>query len=191
MLSLFFVDNLPTEVGQVYEFENEDAAHAVRVLRIGTGEIFNLSDGAGRLSRVQVVTAGKKSAQVKVLESGFEEPLAVSFTVIQAIPKGQMEAALSLGMSRGLALRRVIIPQATRLVLPPMTNDFIALFKDTAVCSVITVVELSKQYYIQARSADAIVELGLLTALLYLAMSYPLSMLTYQMEKRLNNERPA
>ncbi len=110
---------------------------------------------------------------------------------IQAIPKGQMEAALSLGMSRGLALRRVIIPQATRLVLPPMTNDFIALFKDTAVCSVITVVELSKQYYIQARSADAIVELGLLTALLYLAMSYPLSMLTYQMEKRLNNERPA
>ena len=88
MLSLFFVDDLPTEVGQMYEFDNEDAVHAVRVLRIGTGEIFNLSDGAGRWSRVQVVTAGKKSAQVKVLESGFEEPLAVSFTVIQAIPKG-------------------------------------------------------------------------------------------------------
>ncbi len=45
MLSLFFVDDLPTEVGQIYEFDNEDAAHAVRVLRIGTGEIFNLSDG--------------------------------------------------------------------------------------------------------------------------------------------------
>lgn len=88
MLSLFFVDNLPTEVGQMYEFENEDAAHAVRVLRIATGEIFNLSDGAGNWSRVQVVTVGKKSAQVKVLESGYQEPLAVSFTVIQAIPKG-------------------------------------------------------------------------------------------------------
>lgn len=108
---------------------------------------------------------------------------------IQAIPKGQMEAALSLGMSRGLALRRVIVPQATRLVLPPMTNDFIALFKDTAVCSVITVVELSKEYYIQARSVGAIVELGLLTALLYLAMSYPLSLLTNWLERRLTQER--
>ena len=108
---------------------------------------------------------------------------------IQSIPRGQMEAAISLGMSRGLALRRIIIPQATRIVLPPMTNDFIALFKDTAVCSVITVVELSKQYYIQARSAGAIVELGLLTALLYLAMSYPLSVMTNRLEKNLNQER--
>ena len=108
---------------------------------------------------------------------------------IQSIPRGQMEAAISLGMSRSLALRRIIIPQATRLVLPPMTNDFIALFKDTAVCSVITVVELSKQYYIQARSAGAIVELGLLTALLYLAMSYPLSVMTNRLEKNLNQER--
>ncbi len=110
---------------------------------------------------------------------------------IQAIPKGQMEAALSLGMSRGLALRRVIVPQATRLVLPPMTNDFIALFKDTAVCSVITVIELSKEYYVQARSTGAIVELGLLTAFLYLAMSYPLSMLTNYLERRLSQERRA
>ncbi|MEZ6089719.1 MAG: amino acid ABC transporter permease/ATP-binding protein [Pirellulaceae bacterium] len=95
---------------------------------------------------------------------------------LQAIPRGQMEAALSLGMSRNLAVRRVIIPQATRLVIPPVTNDFIALFKDTAVCSVITVVEVSKEYYIQARSTGAIVELGILTAFLYLAMSYPLSL---------------
>lgn len=108
---------------------------------------------------------------------------------IQSIPKGQMEAAISLGMSKAMALRRVIVPQATRLVLPPMTNDFIALFKDTAVCSVITVVELSKMYYIQARSAGAIVELGLLTGLLYLAMSYPLSIVTNRLEKNLSQER--
>lgn len=108
---------------------------------------------------------------------------------IKSIPKGQMEAALSLGMSKSMALRRVIVPQATRLVLPPMTNDFIALFKDTAVCSVITVVELSKMYYIQARSAGAIVELGLLTAFLYLAMSYPLSLLTNRLEQNLSQER--
>ena len=107
---------------------------------------------------------------------------------LQAIPKGQMEAALSLGMSRWLAIRRVIVPQATRLVIPPVTNDFIALFKDTAVCSVITVVELSKEYYIQARSTGGIVELGLLTALLYLLMSYPLSILATRLEKNLSRE---
>lgn len=108
---------------------------------------------------------------------------------LQAIPNGQMEAALSLGMTRGLALRRIIIPQATRLVIPPMTNDFIALFKDTAVCSVITVVELSKDYYIQARSTGAIVELGILTAALYLAMSFPLSLAAGYLERRLTPDR--
>ncbi len=104
---------------------------------------------------------------------------------LQAIPRGQMEAALSLGMTQRQALRRIIVPQATRLVIPPVTNDFIALFKDTAVCSVITVVELSKEYYIQARNTGAIVELGLLTAFLYLAMSYPLSLLAGRLEKKL------
>jgi polar amino acid transport system substrate-binding protein len=108
---------------------------------------------------------------------------------LQAIPVGQMEAALSLGMSRPLALRRIIIPQAVRIVIPPVTNDFIALFKDTAVCSVITVVELSKEYYIHARSTGAVVELGLVTALLYLAMSYPLSIFSNRMERRLAKSR--
>jgi polar amino acid transport system substrate-binding protein len=107
---------------------------------------------------------------------------------LQAIPKGQMDAALSLGMTRNLALRRIIIPQATRIVIPPVTNDFIALFKDTAVCSVITVVELSKEYYIHARNTGAIVELGVLTAMLYLAMSYPLSLLAGRLERRMGKE---
>ena len=104
---------------------------------------------------------------------------------LQAIPRGQMEAALSLGMSRGLALRRIIIPQAVRVMIPPVTNDFIALFKDTAVCSVITVVELSKAYYIHAQSTGAVVELGIVTAIFYLAMSYPLTLLVRTLESRL------
>ena len=110
---------------------------------------------------------------------------------MQAVPKGQMEAALSLGMTRNLALRRIIVPQATRIVIPPVTNDFIALFKDTAVCSVITVVELSKEYYIHARNTGAIVELGILTALLYLAMSYPLSLLAGRLERRMEDVKSA
>ena len=62
---------------------------------------------------------------------------------ILAVPRGQMEAALALGMSTSQAVRRIILPQAMRIVIPPVTNDFIALFKDTSVCSVITVMELT------------------------------------------------
>ncbi len=61
-----------------------------------------------------------------------------------------------------------------------------ALFKDTAVCSIITVVELSKEYYIHARSTGAVVELGIVTASLYLMMSFPLSKLTTYLEHRLH-----
>lgn len=104
---------------------------------------------------------------------------------LQAIPKGQMEAALALGMSRGAALRHVVVPQAVRMVVPPVTNDFIALFKDTSICSVIAVTELSKQYNVLANSTGAIVELAAMTALLYLAMSYPLSIAARWMERRM------
>ncbi len=105
---------------------------------------------------------------------------------LQAVPVGQMEAALTLGMSRGMALRRIVLPQAVRMVMPPVTNDFIALFKDTSVCSVITVVELSKRYNIAVMNNPRdILPLAAVTALLYLGMSYPLSLLSTRMERRL------
>jgi polar amino acid transport system substrate-binding protein len=110
---------------------------------------------------------------------------------LQAIPRGQMEAALSLGMTRAAALRRVVVPQAVRIVIPPVTNDFIALFKDTSVCSVIAVTELTKQYNVLANSTGAIVELAAMTGLMYLAMSYPLSLLARRMERRLAGETRA
>jgi polar amino acid transport system substrate-binding protein len=103
-----------------------------------------------------------------------------------AIPVGQMEAALSLGMSRRVALRRIIVPQAVRMVIPPVTNDFIALFKDTSLCSVITIVELTKQYGILANSTGAYLELAMVTALLYLLMSYPLSLVARRLERRVS-----
>ncbi len=105
---------------------------------------------------------------------------------LQAIPAGQMEAALALGMSRTLALRRVIIPQATRIVIPPVTNDFIALFKDTSVCSVITLTELTKQYSMLAQSTGGILEFALAVAVLYLIMSLPLSWFSRWAERRLS-----
>ncbi len=102
---------------------------------------------------------------------------------LQAIPKGQMEAALSLGLTRAQAIRHVILPQAFRIVIPPVVNDFIALFKDTSVCSVITIVELTKQFSILSKSSMAVIEMMGLTAVLYLAMSYPLSLLSRRVEK--------
>ncbi|GJQ27649.1 MAG: amino acid ABC transporter permease [Phycisphaerae bacterium] len=104
---------------------------------------------------------------------------------LQAIPRGQMEAALALGMTRGTALRRVIVPQAVRIVVPPVTNDFIAMFKDTSVCSVIAVTELTKQYNMLANSTGEVLKLAALTAGLYLAMSYPLSVVAARLEKKL------
>jgi polar amino acid transport system substrate-binding protein len=105
---------------------------------------------------------------------------------LQAIPVGQMEAALSLGMGRGMALRRIIVPQAVRIVIPPVVNDFIALFKDTSVCSVVTIVELTKQYSVLSMSTQATAELMIMTAVLYLAMSYPMSLLSRWLEKRMD-----
>ena len=103
---------------------------------------------------------------------------------LKAVPTGQLEAALALGMTKWQALRHVIVPQAVRLVMPPVTNDFIAMFKDTSVCSAITVIELTKRYSVLALSTGRIVELAVVTALLYLAMSWPLSILSRRFESR-------
>jgi polar amino acid transport system substrate-binding protein len=103
-----------------------------------------------------------------------------------AIPVGQWEAAESLGMSRPLAFRRIILPQAFRSILPPMTSDFVALFKDTSIVSQVAVVELTKEYMSIAKASPGqVLEVGLLTALLYLILSVPLGYLSRYLEHRL------
>lgn len=104
---------------------------------------------------------------------------------ISSVPQGQMEAALSLGMSRTMSIQHVVLPQALRVSIPASTNDFIALFKDSSLCSVIGVMELTKQFNILAVSTWRVMELGILTGLLYLLMSYPLSLLARRLEARL------
>jgi polar amino acid transport system substrate-binding protein len=107
---------------------------------------------------------------------------------LQAVPRGQMEAALALGMPRWTAIRKIIVPQAVRVVIPPVVNDFIALFKDTSVCSVITLVELTKRFSVLSQSTQATIELMIMTALLYLAMSYPMSLVAQRIERSLGLE---
>ena len=104
---------------------------------------------------------------------------------LQAIPSGQSEAASALGMSRALALRLVLLPQAVRTALPAMTNDLIALLKDSSLVSVITVVELTKQMTITAVDVRSWALPGALCAALYFAMSYPLARLAARMEASL------
>jgi polar amino acid transport system substrate-binding protein len=103
---------------------------------------------------------------------------------ISSLPAGQWEAAESLGMSRWTTFRRIILPQAVRVILPPMTNDFVALYKDTSIVSVIAVVELTKEYQILSKSTFQYLEIGLATAVLYLIMSVPLGHLSRYLEKR-------
>ena len=103
---------------------------------------------------------------------------------ISSIPIGQWEAAASLGMARLHTFRRIILPQAIRFILPPMTNDFVALFKDTSLVSIIAVTELTKQYDILTKSSLKYLEIGAMTAALYLIMSVPLGFASRTLERR-------
>ena len=104
---------------------------------------------------------------------------------LQSVPPGQGEAAAALGFSRWQALRLVLLPQALRTALPAMTNDLIALLKDSSLVSVITVVELTKQMTITAVDVRSWALPGALCAGLYLLMSYPLARLAARLEARL------
>jgi|ERR1044071_36108 polar amino acid transport system substrate-binding protein len=104
---------------------------------------------------------------------------------IQSVPRGQTEAALALGMSRWQTLQQIVLPQAVRVVIPPFTNDFIAMFKDSSIVSVITMVELTKVYGMLATSTYDYIGLGLMTAGIYFALSYPASVFAAWLERKL------
>jgi len=100
-----------------------------------------------------------------------------------AVPRGQLEAATTLGFTNAQTLRFIRAPQAFRLALAPMTNDFVALLKDSSLVSVITVVELTKQTSIFAANIGSWVVPGLMCASMYLALSLPLARFARRIEK--------
>jgi polar amino acid transport system substrate-binding protein len=113
---------------------------------------------------------------------------------LMALPRGQTEASAALGLSRLQTLRHVLLPQALRMALPAMTNDFVALLKDSSVVSVITVVELTKRMTIAGVDLNDWVVPGLACAVLYFAMSFPLAQLARLLERRFSSDshpRPA
>ncbi|HHU18550.1 MAG: amino acid ABC transporter permease [Anaerovoracaceae bacterium] len=104
---------------------------------------------------------------------------------LQAVDKGQMEAARSLGMTHAQAMRFIIVPQAFRIILPPLANEFIALLKETAVLSIISVVEVTRKSMLWAAATFEAWPAYLGTAFVYLSITIPLSRLVAYMERRM------
>jgi polar amino acid transport system permease protein len=104
---------------------------------------------------------------------------------IEAIDRGQTEAALSLGMSRVQVMRLVVLPQAIRVVIPPIANMFIGLFKDTSLLSILTIRELMFEGQLLAATNFRHITIFTVIALLYLAVCWPSAALIERLERRL------
>ncbi len=106
---------------------------------------------------------------------------------LESVPTGQLEASWSLGLSTLQALRFVIGPQAVRVAIPPATNDFIALLKDSSLVSLVTLTELTKTYSNLANAMRDHLGLGLVVAAWYLAIGLPFAWLARRAEARLGS----
>ncbi|MBG0791849.1 MAG: ABC transporter permease subunit [Desulfovibrionaceae bacterium] len=103
---------------------------------------------------------------------------------IQSIHKGQMEAARSLGMAKATAMRKIILPQAFKRILPPLAGQFISLIKDSSLLGVIALRELTKATREAVTTSLMPYELWFVCALMYLALTFALSMFVQYLEKR-------
>ena len=108
---------------------------------------------------------------------------------IQSIPRGQMEAARSLGMTRFQAMRHIILPQAIRVVLPPVGNEFIALLKDSSLVSVVAVTDLTRRGREYMSTHFNPIETWTMVALIYLVMTLLSARGVAWIEKRSKFER--
>lgn len=106
---------------------------------------------------------------------------------IEAVHKGQREAALSVGMTPIASFRYIILPQAMRIILPPLLNMLIILLKDTSICSLISTPELMLRSKDLAMMSFLPMHLFLLAALLYFLMSWPLSIFTRHLEVKMQH----
>lgn len=104
---------------------------------------------------------------------------------IKSVDRGQMEAARSLGMTEGQAMKEVIMPQAVRLIIPPLGNEFIALLKDSSLLAVISVHELSKNGMLYVSKTFAAFPTYISVAFVYLALTMGISRVLNHIERRL------
>jgi polar amino acid transport system permease protein len=110
---------------------------------------------------------------------------------IQAIPKGQWEAGFSVGMSRHKLLRRIILPQAIRIIVPALGNFFVSIFKDSALVSVITMRDLMFSGQLLASATYKHFEIFTMVAVIYFLISYPTAKLVEWVEFKIDiTKRP-
>jgi len=110
---------------------------------------------------------------------------------IEAVPRGQMEAANALGLNRRQAMRLVILPQAVRVVIPPLGNDFVAMIKDSALVSALGVQDITQLGKVYSASTFLFFETYNVVAYLYLVMTIGLSLLVRGLERRLRRRSAA
>lgn len=110
---------------------------------------------------------------------------------LSSVPAAQHEAARVLGLTRWQTLRHIVFPQAARISLPPMTNDFIALLKDSSLVSLVTLTELTRTYLNLANAMRDHLGLGVLVAALYLLLGLPFARLARALERRLGRHLKA
>jgi polar amino acid transport system permease protein len=103
---------------------------------------------------------------------------------IQSVHRGQMEAARSLGMNYTQAMRKVILPQAFRRILPPLAGQFISLVKDSSLLGVISIRELTKASREVVSSSLQPFEIWIVCAILYLVLTFTLSMFVQYLERK-------
>jgi polar amino acid transport system permease protein len=143
--------------------------------------IFFIYFGLGRVLHLPQFLAG-------VLAIGICYSAFVGETIragIQAVPRGQWEAARSLGMSPARTMRHIILPQAARIVIPPVVNDFIACLKDSSLVSIIGLRELTRAGREYSSGTFLDFQTWLVVGVLYLAMTLALSKLSTRLEARL------
>jgi len=135
-------------------------------------------------------TYGRGSVALAIVSSAYIAEVIRSG--IEAVPKGQLEAARSLGMSYPQAMRKIILPQAFRLIIPPMTNELVLLLKDTALISVIGVTDATKELTRFGRdgvNANANATPLVVAGLVYLALTIPMTRFAAYLERRAKESR--
>src|SRR5258707_735259 len=142
--------------------------------------------GVEPLGLQQLATPTRQSASAR----GISRPAPGPFRGgVLAIPKGQWEAGLSIGMSRRLLLRRIILPQALRIVIPALGNFFVSIFKDSALVSVVTMRDLMFSGQILAAATFKHFEIFAMVAAIYFLISYPTAKFVEYIEQRLDISR--
>jgi len=138
------------------------------------------------LAELQIRDVNFTARAIFALTIGYSAFISEIFRAgIQSIGRGQMEAARSLGMSSGQAMRYVILPQAIRTVLPPLGNDFIAMLKDSSLVSVLGVQDITQLGKVYSASTFRFFETYNVVAYLYLIMTVGLALVVRVIEKRM------